>query len=221
MNRFMNGDERTTTWGKRFRDWGEAAGTSYGSRYGPYGATLGGLAGRGLGAGLSRITGNGDYVVGNSLLPGMSTGNVSFGNGSIRVTHREFIQDIVSSTTFSIQGLEINPGLARSFPFLSQLAQNFEVYQMHGLVFEYRPTCGDAIASTNNAMGVVVQCVQYNSTNLLFQTKQQMEAYEGAVSCAPYNGSLCGVECEPGSLPLRRLYIRSSGIPAGQDEKNV
>lgn len=218
MKRFLEGDENTTQWGHWLRASGAALGESAGTVYGGYGA-VGKWAGLGLGAGLSRITGNGDYQVNSLISNAGGQGNVSFGNGSIRITHREFIKDIQSSTLFSIEGLEINPGLKETFPFLSQLAANFECYNMHGLVFEYRPTCGDAIASTNNAMGVVIQCVQYNSTNTLFPNKQSMEAYEGAVSCAPYNGAICGVECAMGALPLKRLYIRTDAVPAGQDEK--
>lgn len=66
MKRFWEGDENTTDLGKRFRSGGESIGSLLGGRYGQFGSTVGGLIGRGLGAGFSRITGNGDYVVHNS-----------------------------------------------------------------------------------------------------------------------------------------------------------
>jgi hypothetical protein len=39
------------------------------------------------------------------------------------------------------------------FPWLSNIAQNFESYKLRGLVFEFKSMSGDALTSTNTALG--------------------------------------------------------------------
>jgi hypothetical protein len=126
---------------------------------------------------------------------------------------------VQSSQGFAVEQLEINPGLSETFPFLSQLAQNFECYRMHGLVFEYRATSANALNSTNTALGVVAMAVQYNCLNAPFSSKQSMEAYEGAVSSSPSQSMICGVECASGRLPLKELYVRTGPLGTTQDER--
>ena len=207
-----------TMLGKRMRNYGGAWGSALGARYGRFGSVAGGVLGRGLGAGLSRITGQGDYTMTNDLVHGVNAG-ASFGDGAVRIRHREYLGDILAATAFDIQTFELNPGLSASFPWLSQIAANYESYRFNGLVFEYNSSSGDALNSTNTALGMLLMCNQCNPDAPPFTSKQQMEVYEGCVSAKPSRDAVLGVECVAGSTPLEKRYIRHAAVPAGSDER--
>jgi hypothetical protein len=72
------------------------------------------------------------------------------------VMNREFIGDIITSSTagaFSANTFYVNPGNANTFPWLSNVALQFESYTCHGLLFEYRTMSSDSLNSTNTALG--------------------------------------------------------------------
>lgn len=198
------------------------------------GGAAGGFAGGKLG-GLAhyvgRIFGSGAYKVGeapnmNSLFTQMGSrlpyGDLSFGEKTLRFKHKEYLCDIVSSSTagaFYNQTFPINPGMYQSFPFLSALAQNFQAYKMHGLVYEFKSMSADALNSTNTALGSVVAVVDYNAASGAFVSKQDMLNSLGAIDCKPSDCFVMGVECDPRKLPVSELYVRSFAVPTGQDQK--
>lgn len=74
------------------------------------------------------------------------------GVSGTRVSHRELVAvSIPGSTNFTIQAtFSLNPGLSTSFPWLSQIAQNYEMYTVHRISYEWVPiaptsTRGDII----------------------------------------------------------------------------
>lgn len=103
-----------------------------------------------VGRRISRLIGSGDYQVNevsvnNLIKPGKATPSMSFGGDSlsIRVRHREFLGDILTggvAGVFTNNVFPINAGLRTSFPYLSQIAGNFEEYCFNGLVFEFIST---------------------------------------------------------------------------------
>jgi hypothetical protein len=184
------------------------------------GSTLGGLAfgpagaivGKAAGSLISHIMGMGDYTVErNELLNGAPPSFSKDGSG-ICVTHREFLADISGSINFSLASYSINPGLVTTFPWLSQLAANFEEYDMQGLIFEFRPTSGTALSSTSAAMGTVIFATNYDVADVNFATKQQMESYEFSTSTVPFNKMIHPVECKPGENVLSTQYIRTGAV---------
>lgn len=101
-------------------------------------------------------------------------GAYNFSKKATLITHREYIGDIISSPTagaFSFNTYSINPGYVGTFPWLSNIAQNFESYKMHGLVFEYKTMSVDALNSVNTALGQVILSVQYDAANAPFTNK--------------------------------------------------
>lgn len=113
------------------------------------------------------------------------------------VHHREFIDDIKSSTDFNISTYRINPGIENTFPWLSSIAANYEQYVVQGLMFEFKSTSAVAVASSTTTMGTVVMATQYNSLSPDFTSKQQMENYEGCQSTVPSQSILHAIECDP------------------------
>lgn len=65
--------------------------------------------------------------------------------GGVRVRHRELLDSsLVASEDWSLayaREFEINPGLSATFPWLSTIAKNYTEYRVHGLSFDYVPSC--------------------------------------------------------------------------------
>lgn len=207
--------------GKGLRNAGGAAGNFLGSKLGL--GNAGRSFGRGVGARLSRLLGTGDYttnqgeMVANSLFgKGGQTaggpGTFESMSGGVRLKHREYIQDIFLSTTvgtsFTNSTFTVNPGLSYIFPYLAQIAANFEQYKFHGLVFEF-------VSSTSQygqtALGTYVMAMEYNSAAPVFTTKPQMENSDYALSARLDKSGMYGVECAKGSQAQEYFYVRAPG----------
>lgn len=184
--------------------------------YSDVGAHLGGMLGfkdigKGIGGVIGRILGSGDYSTNfNDVQGNQLTANVpSFGMEETIITHREYVQDIVSpnpGTNFSIQSFAINPANATLFPWLSQIASNYEEYSILGMVFEFKSMSGASVASTNTSLGSVIMATEYDPTKTTFVNKQQMENYFFAQSTVPSQSILHALECKTGSSPIKTLY---------------
>lgn len=106
-----------------------------------------------------RLLGMGDYTIAgkmpetNSLF---TNGKFEFTKRPFRIQNREYIMDIVSGSSansFNYNTFDLNPGSSVTFPWLNRIAQNFESYRFHGLVFEFKSMSADALNSTNTALG--------------------------------------------------------------------
>jgi len=166
--------------------------------------------------------GDGDYMVASNSIVGADTVPVfSSTHGSTRIRNREYIMDITTSSTpgqFSVTTMPINPSLAETFPWLSIIAQNFEQYRIHGMLFEFKTMSGDALTSTNTALGTVIMATQYNVYNPPFINKQFMENYEFSSSCKPSCSMLHPIECAQYETPTFCHFTRNDDVlalPAG------
>lgn len=182
---------------------------------------LGSSIGSSLGSLFGKITGLGSYSINSNTLMTNSGPPVFSTNkeGVVVITKREFVTDVVSSTTFSNSYYELNAGNPGLFPWLSSIAENFEQYKFLGLVFEFKPTSGSAIASTNNSLGTIIMTTNYDVLNDPFTTKREMEAYQFTVASVPSSPCIHPVECKPGSNVLQNLYIRGPFIPQHFDAR--
>lgn len=138
---------------------------------------------------------------------------------SIVITHTEYIKDISASTSaFETPAfLSINPGLAQTFPWLSNIAQFYEEYQFEQLVFSFKSMVPEGNAS---ASGTVIMATQYNPANGKFTSKQQMENYDFSQSCKVTADAIHAVECDENKRGGPAIeYVRTSAVPAGQDVK--
>lgn len=199
---------------------GSGIGTHFG---GPIGAALGSYGG-GL---ISRAFGLGDYKVKRNSLMGLGgqrgvsgvygPPRVQNSLNGIRISHREFISDVKSTTTFENTVFRIQPGDQTVFPWLSQVALNFEQYRFHGLIFEYRATSADALNSTNTALGTVIMGTDYNVYADPFTNKQQMENNEYTTSTKPSNSMMHPIECHPRESQVDIRFTRTDVLPTQGD----
>jgi hypothetical protein len=198
---------------------GRALGTAFGQ------GDLGALAGESL----AKLFGYGDYrtaIKGNSLMAGVSGNAVPKfeGNGKrgVRLTEREFIGNIVSgqvvsgSSLFTNQSFPINPTNPDTFPWLSKMANLFDQWEPHGIVFEFHTT-SSTFNGTSQALGAVIMATEYDFNDADYPSKQIMENADYACSSVPSTNLLHGVECDPHERPLEILYTSAT---AGQENFN-
>lgn len=174
---------------------------------------------------ISKNISSGQYLTGdlpamNVFLNDKSYVRTSTTGSSITVVHREFIGSVHTATDvtghFTETTYPINPGMRSTFQWLSQIAAGYEQYRINGMVFEFRSMSGDALNSTNTALGSVIMAVEYDSADPHFGTKADMESCEGCVSVKPSKNAYCVVDCGRNQV-LRELYVRNAANPAGTD----
>lgn len=207
--------------GRLGRAAGRAAGNMLG---GPAGGFIGEKLG-GLSHYIGKIFGSGDYTssppVEQNTIISPQVPSFASGGATIRVKHREYLGDVYSSptaNTFDINSYRINPGLSATFPWLSQVCgSTFQQYRLNGMVFEYRSMSGDALTSSNTALGTVVMCTDYDSADAPFTSKQQMENTEFGVSCKPSTNMIHAIECAPQLTSVNEKYIRAYNAPSNTD----
>lgn len=211
-------------------------GKAIGSRIGEFAARRAGASARGVQFG-SEIGGSiGDY--GEAVLRGrgayeMDTNGLFVGSsqmtahqstsgdetGDITISHKEFLQAITpSSSSFQTQYFQaINPGLSEFAPWLAQIAQYYEEYELIQCMFEFKSLVTEG---NSTAAGQVIVATQYNPLNSPFVSQQNMENYVHAKSCKMTTSMLHGVECDPHKRGGSAIeYVRTSTVPAGQDAK--
>lgn len=209
--------------------YGANAGLASAMRSG--GRALGGLIGmpslgHSLGGHASKFIGWGEYgpTSTNAIIDGSGGSNQqqiavnadeSNLSGDVIIAHTEFVQNVtvnalVAGTTgFNIQSFAINPALSSLFPFLSQLAQNFTLYEFAGLMIQYKPSSGEFGSAGSNSLGKVIFATNYDPDASPFTSSQQMENYDYANSTKPSCGMIHGVETKPTARATLQLYTRT------------
>lgn len=97
------------------------------------------------------------------------------------------------------------------------MAELFQSYRIHGMVFTFNSTSADALNSVNTALGTVIMSTQYNVSQPPFTSKAEMEQYEYTVAGRPSRNLTHIIECDPSLQVMDHLFCRSGALPAGQD----
>lgn len=133
-------------------------------------------------------------------------------NGDCVVEHSEFIQDVAGSVLFSVTGLPINPGQSFMFPWLSQIAPNYESYKFDFLIFTYENAVGSQTA------GKVLLGVDFDASDPAPVDKQQFASYQGYSSDAPWK-TFTQHNSKDNLNKRSSYYVRPGALPAGTDIK--
>lgn len=132
----------------------------------------------------------------------------STGVGSdVTIAHREFVGNIYSSVGFNARTFHVNPGNPLLHPWLSNLSQLFEEYDLMGMVFEYKSTSAAAVGTLSSGMGVVVMASDYDCYDNNFTSKRSMEAAEFSTSGVPYADQMHPIECDPKRNIVANKYV--------------
>lgn len=188
----------------------------------------GAKTGTSLGGALSRWLGAGDYTVrSNSLVSMAKSGSIPSmhrNSQSVVVRHKEFLGDVSAGTgtptSFNMSSAyPLNPGMSRTFPWLSQIAAQYQEYTFRGIVFHFVSTSGESVASTNTSLGTVMMTTNYKATDSAPQSK--VELLNEFFSCdAKPSESFCHpIECDPKENPYKVQYVRTGSIPSSEDLK--
>lgn len=142
---------------------------------------------------------------------------ISYGdNGrSCRVQHKEFIQNVSGTTAFTVPlFLALNPGLAGTFPWLSNIANNFEQYRVRMMRFCYLTRTG------TNIPGSVLMAPDYDAADASPVSEQIMSNYAEVVEDAPWK-DICCVLRPAGMHALGPKKFVRNGNALNQDLKTT
>lgn len=134
-------------------------------------------------------------------------------NGDIIVTHREYIGEIVGSDLFAAISYPINPGLAKTFPWLSGIASNWESYLFSDLEFMI-----ETQASTVT-QGTIISALDYDPNDPAPVSKIQAMAYRGSVRTPTWSSSRHKSLKE--DLNKRKTYFVRNGVLQQNQEVNT
>jgi len=210
-----------TAVGKALRALGGLGGTYAGGLLGN--PALGGAAGTGFGAMVSKWLGQGDYTVSsNSLIssirPDGTVPSMHKEGQSIIVRHKEFLGELTGSTAFAVKKrFNINPGDPGTFPWLAAIASQYTEYKVRGMVFHYVPTSGTAVNSTNPALGSVMIQTSYRANEAPPATKLEMMNEYWATEARPSDPFCHPIECDPKENPFNVQYVRTVSVPSTEN----
>jgi hypothetical protein len=191
---------------------------------------LGGMAGKAAGTLMSKYFGHGDYTLkSNSLFPGRNSSSAAGpvvpkfsnqGKRGTRIIERECLGDLISSATpgqFNNTPYPINPTNSATFPWLSKLAVNYDQWEPNGIVFEFVSTSSE-FNGASQALGTVIMATDYDTYDVTYPNKIQMENADYACSTRPSNCLEHGIECDKNERLSPLLYTASpgSGLPLTQ-----
>lgn len=196
-------------------------GDSFGRRWGGH---IGAWAGSNLGGLAQSITGLGSYTVKkNVFMEGRLPQIVNNPDGGgIIVRFQEYLGDVITGDpdTFNIDRYLLNAANPKTFPYLSQLAANFEQFEFQGVIFQFKSTSADALNSTNTALGTVMLATQYDVLDVPFASKLNMLNYEYASSIKPSESVGHMIECAPRQTSISELYtLYNQNVPESADPR--
>jgi len=177
------------------------------------------------------MRGMGAYVenaIVTSGMPGAHNPVPSFSartDGTIQLSNKEYIGDIFAPITpgaFVNYTYPINPAMEKTFPWLCQLAENYDEYTLKQCIFTYKSSVAD-FASASGQVGQVIMATQYNAAAQPFTDKQNMMQYAFACSGKTSEDMLQGVECDPTKLSGPTGHFTRNGpipITSGADINN-
>jgi hypothetical protein len=171
---------------------------------------VGGQFGTELGASISRIAGFGDYTVHQNTLQNVPRFG-SLRTDSIRVRNVEFIDTVDSSVAFSTRSFTLNPANSDVTPWLATLANAYQQWIPHGIVFCFESTSATAIGSTNTALGTIALSSNYDIAEADYINLREVLASYFSSSGPPSRDLMHAIECDPALRPSRVLNIDHSG----------
>lgn len=211
-----------TRLGTALRTLGGLGGSAVGSLIGMPGS--GGALGSSIGASLSKWLGSGDYEVSSNSILQRAEANGTIPamhkeGQSVVIRHKEYVAQISGKIAFTVVNqFSINPGLANLFPWLSDIAVNFQEYRIRGMVYHYVPSSGSAISGTNSALGTVMLQTSYRSNDTAPANKVEMLNEYWSSESVPSEPFCHPIECNPKENPFNIQYVRSGSVPSGDNQ---
>lgn len=136
---------------------------------------------------------------------------------SFRLKHVEMIREVAdtSSSAFKIlTSFDLNPGVHATFPWLANIAVNFERYKFHSLKFMFLPALG---TSTSGKVSFIPEYDAADDNTTL--SKVQYASFEGYTEGSIWSKLICPLK--PSNMLGGRSshFIREKGLASDLDIK--
>ncbi len=135
-------------------------------------------------------------------------------NRGITVSHREFIQNIGGGSSSEVWNIAVNkilsPGYASVFPWLNNIATNYESYRFTKFAIHYIPTCP---TTTDGNLQFVFD---FDLTDEPPSTELDMLNYKGAVVTTPYNEFIHNLTSAESNKLFKNRFVTSNEFPEGE-----
>jgi len=131
-------------------------------------------------------------------------------NEEIVISHREYLGDIAGSINFATTSYQINPGQPISFPWLSNIAAQYESYRFEKLEYFFETQ------AATTATGTIVLAVDYDSNDATPLNKQQAMAYANSVRSPPWS-SCCHSSSKLDLNKQKSYYVAKGSLASNQD----
>ncbi len=164
---------------------------------------------------------NGLITGGADTMPRMQ--HINDETGSLMVSHRERLMDVFApaDSGFHQDVFTVSPGIEKTFPWLSQIAANYEEYELMQCVFEYDGHSLVGINDTLEVQGSLIMATQMNVKDKPFRDRHEMERFPHASKCAQHGSMAHGVECDPRKIQGDgHRYIRMGGLSKDEDARD-
>lgn len=155
-------------------------------------------------------------VVGGDDLKKSKPRNRNMNTSGQIIEQDELISVVNGNTTFAATRYQINPGDARSFPWLAKVAQLYQKYRILKMVFYYKPSVSEYDPS--GTRGKIVLTCDYDSNSTTMTSLPQAMAMVPHVDGLLQNTLL--LELDPYKLTPVSKVVRTGLVPAGGDVLN-
>lgn len=131
-------------------------------------------------------------------------------SGNYCVSHSELVDSIIGNNDFVNSSFTINPGVQSVFPWLSQIAPNYESYKFKKLHFRYVPSVG------SQQSGTMYMAPEFNNNDLPPTDESQLASYDDCVTGSVWTNHV--YRCSAQNLNKRKSYfVRSGSLPSNAD----
>jgi hypothetical protein len=148
---------------------------------------------------------------------GQQTGQAQIFRNSVdscRIVHRELIASVTGTAAFTVaQTFALNPGIAATFPWLSNEAAGWERYRFNRLRFCYYTRTGSATP------GSFMMAPDYDASDAAPVSEQIASAYEDTEEDAPWKDICCELPARELMGDMKEKYLRFGALAANQDIK--
>jgi len=127
------------------------------------------------------------------------------------ISHKEFIGNVYGSVGYTNNTYRIQPGVKRDFPWLANVAGNFEQYRIKRLEYRY------ITRASTSAVGSVLMSFDYDAADEAPVSELIQATYEDTVETNVWRDVI--IRANPNSLhtPEAHKFVRGDFLPPGTD----
>jgi len=119
-------------------------------------------------------------------------------------THFEKLTDVFGTDAFTTTSYNLNPGLSSTFPWMSNIAVNFEMYKFLNLEFWY------VQATATSTTGTVYMCFDPDASDPPPLSSVQLIDYDVKIMGSPYVNQKLRIP--PKSKFVKDLFVRNGSV---------